>query len=66
MRIRDAGTAPALGDRVPYVIIQKGKGAKAFEKSEDPVYVLENNIPIDVQYYLQNQVCVYHSQIYRS
>lgn len=26
MRKRDAGTAPKLGDRVPYVIIQAGKG----------------------------------------
>ena len=34
MRKRDAGSAPQLGDRVPYVIIAKGKGAAAYEKSE--------------------------------
>ncbi|KAJ1685857.1 hypothetical protein LUZ63_017247 [Rhynchospora breviuscula] len=56
MRKRDAATAPNVGDRVPYVIINAAKGAKAYERSEDPIYVLENNIPIDPQYYLDNQI----------
>jgi DNA polymerase delta subunit 1 len=81
MRKRDAGSAPAVGDRVPYVIIQvcgflfavlglskvcgvvhrpfalqAAKGTPAYEKSEDPIYVLENNIPIDNHYYLDNQL----------
>ncbi|XP_019162710.1 PREDICTED: DNA polymerase delta catalytic subunit [Ipomoea nil] len=56
MRKRDAATAPNMGDRVPYVIVKGAKGAKAYEKSEDPIYVLENNIPIDPQYYLENQI----------
>ncbi|XP_071696476.1 DNA polymerase delta catalytic subunit [Rutidosis leptorrhynchoides] len=56
MRKRDAATAPHVGDRVPYVIIKAAKGAKAYERSEDPIYVLENNIPIDPQYYLENQI----------
>lgn len=56
MKKRDAGSAPALGDRVPYVIIRGNKGAAAYEKSEDPIYVLENNIPIDTKYYLENQL----------
>ncbi|KAL5045470.1 hypothetical protein BDW71DRAFT_183822 [Aspergillus fruticulosus] len=55
MRKRDAGSAPTLGDRVAYVIV-KGTGAKNYEKSEDPIYVLENNIPIDTRYYLDNQL----------
>ena len=25
------------------------QGAKAYEKAEDPIYALENNLPIDVQ-----------------
>ncbi|KAK2966230.1 hypothetical protein RJ640_008213 [Escallonia rubra] len=29
---------------------------RAYERSEDPIYVLENNIPIDPQYYLENQI----------
>ncbi|KAH9967292.1 DNA polymerase family B-domain-containing protein [Russula dissimulans] len=56
MKQRDAGSAPALGDRVPYVIVKGIKGAAAYEKSEDPIYVLENNIPIDTKYYLENQL----------
>jgi len=51
MRKRDPHNAPAIGDRVPYVIIKASKGAKAYEKAEDPLYVLENNIPLDYQYY---------------
>jgi DNA polymerase delta subunit 1 len=56
MAKRDAGSAPKLGDRVPFVIIAAGKGTPAYQKSEDPIYVLENNIPIDTQYYLENQL----------
>ncbi|TCD65917.1 DNA-directed DNA polymerase delta [Steccherinum ochraceum] len=56
MKQRDAGSAPNLGDRVAYVIIKGVKGAAAYEKSEDPIYVLENNIPIDTKYYLENQL----------
>ena len=29
---------------------------QAYEKAEDPIHVLENNIPIDPQYYLENQL----------
>ncbi|XP_021342594.1 DNA polymerase delta catalytic subunit-like [Mizuhopecten yessoensis] len=53
---RDPGSAPQLGDRVPYVIIAAAKKTAAYMKSEDPIYVLENNIPIDTQYYLENQL----------
>eukprot|EP00833_Pecoramyces_ruminatium_P004950 jgi/Orpsp1_1/1178982/evm.model.c7180000067458.1 len=56
MRKRDPGSAPNLGDRVAYVIIKAAKDAAAYEKSEDPLYVLEHNIPIDTKYYLDNQL----------
>ena len=56
MRKRDAGSAPALGDRVAYVIVKGAKADRAYEKSEDPLYVLDNNIPIDTKYYLENQL----------
>ena len=56
MRKRDAGSAPQMGDRVPYVIITGAKGAANFEKAEDPIYVLENNLPIDCKWYLSNQL----------
>ncbi|CAJ0957247.1 unnamed protein product, partial [Mesorhabditis belari] len=56
MRKRDPGSAPRLGDRVPFVIIAAGKNVPAYEKAEDPTYVLENNVPIDFNYYLTNQL----------
>ncbi|ORY22054.1 DNA polymerase delta catalytic subunit [Rhizoclosmatium globosum] len=56
MRKRDAGSAPNVGDRVSYVIIKGTKDAAAYEKAEDPLYVLDNNIPIDTKYYLENQL----------
>ncbi|XP_046672164.1 DNA polymerase delta catalytic subunit isoform X1 [Homalodisca vitripennis] len=56
MRKRDPGNAPKLGDRVPYVIIAASKGTPAYQKAEDPIYVLDNNIPIDSTYYLENQL----------
>jgi DNA polymerase delta subunit 1 len=56
MKKRDAGSAPALGDRVAYVMVKGAAGSKNFERSEDPIYVLENNVPIDTRYYLDNQL----------
>ncbi|KAI9748840.1 MAG: DNA-directed DNA polymerase delta [Candelina submexicana] len=56
MKKRDLGSAPTLGDRVAYVIVKGAGGAKNYERSEDPIFVLENNIPIDTKYYLDNQL----------
>ena len=39
---RDPNMAPAVGDRVPYVMIKGEVGAKAYEKAEDPLYVRED------------------------
>lgn len=56
MRKRDPGSAPRLGDRVPYVIVAAAKNVPAYEKAEDPAFVLKNNIPIDTKHYLTNQL----------
>eukprot|EP00913_Durusdinium_trenchii_P019045 g17899.t1 len=56
MRKRDPSTAPGSGDRVPYVIVTGSKGAKAYERSEDPLYALENNKSVDAQYYIEHQL----------
>ncbi|KAK1770288.1 putative dna polymerase [Phialemonium atrogriseum] len=56
MKKRDAGSAPGLGDRVAYVMVKGAAGSKNFERSEDPIYVLEHNVPIDTRYYLDNQL----------
>uniref|UniRef100_A0A674E9H6 DNA polymerase n=1 Tax=Salmo trutta TaxID=8032 RepID=A0A674E9H6_SALTR len=40
MKKRDAGSAPQLGDRVPYVIIKAAKGVAAYMKSEYATHTL--------------------------
>ncbi|GAP84155.1 putative DNA polymerase delta catalytic subunit [Rosellinia necatrix] len=64
MKKRDPGSAPGLGDRVAYVMIKGASGSKNFENSEDPIYVLENNVPIDTRYYLDNQLAKPLSRIF--
>lgn len=56
LKKRDESTAPVLGDRIPYVVINKGRGVAVYKKSEDPVYVLENNLPVDTEYYIEQQL----------
>jgi DNA polymerase delta subunit 1 len=56
MRERKPGSEPQSGDRVPYLLTKTGDPkAKAFQKSEDPQYVEENNIPVDYHYYFENK-----------
>lgn len=63
---RDPTTAPKVGDRVPYVVCDYG-GIKMTKTrvpqiknisagTEDPIYAMENDIPILVEYYLWNQL----------
>ena len=33
---------------------QGAKGAKSWEKAEDPIYALEHGLPIDCQHYLDH------------
>lgn len=56
MKKRDAGSAPQMGDRVPYVVITGAKGSSTYERGEDPIYVLENSLAIDCKWYLTNQL----------
>ncbi|RHY36464.1 hypothetical protein DYB30_002170 [Aphanomyces astaci] len=56
MKKRDPGSAPVLGERIAYVIIDKGKNVPLYDKAEDPVFALTNNIPIDCDYYMSNQL----------
>ncbi|KJA16510.1 hypothetical protein HYPSUDRAFT_147696, partial [Hypholoma sublateritium FD-334 SS-4] len=55
MKQRATGSAPALCDRVAYVITKSIKGPAAWGKSEHPLYALEN-MPIDTKYCLGYQV----------
>ena len=54
------GKVPNVGDRVPFVIT-RGRGGRRnrrlfVDRAEDPAYVLENNIPLDTEYYVEKQI----------
>ena len=36
--------------------MQGCKGSKTWEKAEDPIFALENNLPIDFQHYLEHHL----------
>jgi DNA polymerase elongation subunit (family B) len=55
MRQRNPGSEPQIGNRVPFVVI-KAKGERLFEKAEDPVWAMENKIPLDYEYYFEHQL----------
>lgn len=48
------GVMPSIGTRIPFVIIA-GKGLFV-DRAEDPDYVREHNVPIDVDYYVRKQI----------
>ena len=33
-------SAPSVGDRVAYIMVEGAKGSKGYENAEDPIYVL--------------------------
>jgi len=60
-----------LGDRIPFVIIksQRKKGSRQelmTARAEDPEYAMENNIPIDTEYYVKKQLLPPLSRIFAS
>tara|TARA_B110000977_G_scaffold28977_1_gene37460 strand:+ start:593 stop:3364 length:2772 start_codon:yes stop_codon:yes gene_type:complete len=56
MRERQPGSEPQSGDRVPYLLVKTDNPkARAFEKSEDPAFVEEHNIPVDYHHYFTNK-----------
>ena len=54
MKQRGIRNLPGIGDRISYVIV-KGTGLVS-QRAEDPKYVLENNLEIDVKYYIETQL----------
>lgn len=56
MKKRGDENAANLGNRVGYIMVQKGKKVAGYDKAEDPVYVLEHNLPIDTEYYIEQQL----------
>ena len=56
MKLRQPGSEPQSGDRVPYLLLDTGDPkAKAFEKSEDPKYTKDNALKVDYIYYFKNK-----------
>ncbi len=60
-KIRErGGSVPGVGDRVAFVIVQGKRGKKNKElfvnRAEDPSYVLEKNMPLDTEYYVEKQI----------
>ena len=62
IRVRDKikerapGSEPRSGDRVQFVIVKTtGKGARMYEKAEDPTWVTANNLELDYAYYYKHQ-----------
>lgn len=54
------GQVPGVGDRVPFVII-RGRNSRRnkelfVDRAEDPQYVLEKNLPLDTEYYVEKQI----------
>ncbi|KRH95256.1 DNA polymerase delta catalytic subunit [Pseudoloma neurophilia] len=45
-----------IGDRIAFVIIDKGPKVNAYEKSEDPSYALQHNLALDIKYYIEQQI----------
>lgn len=47
--------APELGSRIAFLVCRGNAREKACERAEDVEYVLEHSLPVDYEYYLENQ-----------
>lgn len=57
MEARDKGTAPQVGDRIPYVYVAARKDEKKQgDRIEHYDYVKEKNLKPDVEFYITNQI----------
>lgn len=54
LKKRTGGVMPSIGTRIPFVIVA-GKGLFV-DRAEDPDYVREHNVPLDVDYYVKKQI----------
>ena len=60
MRLRDEGTAPASGERVPFIYILPPTGQVASklqgERVEHPTYIKEKGLQPDFKFYIEHQL----------
>lgn len=51
---RDPTRSIVPGQRLSFVYVQTGKGARQHEQSEEPMYSLQQGLPLDLELYLNN------------
>jgi len=56
LRRRNPHTAPQVGDRVSYVFILAAPNSPAYDRVEDPLYAMDNELPLDAEYYISRQL----------
>ena len=56
MKKRDENVDIHIGDRIPYVMISGAKWSKNYDNAEDPIKVLNEDLPIDYDYYINKQI----------
>lgn len=55
--LRDPGSKPSQGDRIPYAYIKNpDKKALQGDKIENPTFIIDNNLEIDYSHYITNQI----------
>ncbi len=64
MAARDPGTAPTVGDRVPYVFIKAPSAKLKGDMIESPAYVRERGLEIDAGHYIRKQLMKPISQMF--
>jgi DNA polymerase elongation subunit (family B) len=65
MEARDKGTAPQVGDRIPYIYVATRKDEKKQgDRIEHYDYVKEKNLKPDVEFYITNQLQTPLSQLF--
>ena len=55
MKLRDPSYEAGTAERIPYVIAANG-GKSVAERAEDPLWLINHHIGIDLDYYIQNQL----------
>ena len=55
IKMKERGRPSNVGDRIGYIITNNGKKLIG-ERAEEADYVIENNISVDVDYYINNQL----------
>jgi len=50
---RDGGVEAEAGDRIPYVLINQPYTTKVYQRAEDPLFALVENLELDYPYYMK-------------